>query len=322
MRGGVRNVPIRDGIDATSLDKAISGLANKQHGVLSLAQLRGLGLSDSGTRNRFIAGRLHRVHRGVYAVGHSVLSVEGRWMAAVLSCGEGAVLSHRSAAQLWDLRRAGGSTIDVTVLRGCGRSRGNIRVHEVRSLAGSDVTSVRGIPCTTVPRTLLDLADVLDRQRLERAIAQTEVMGVFDLTALNDALERACGRRGSAKLRAVLDGYEEGTALTQSELEELMLAICMTIGADRPRVNYWIVLQGGSVLVDFCWPDRRLVVEVDGRRFHGSRRAFERDREHDQRLTLAGYRVVRFTWRQITREPKKLGTRLAELLRCERGPAS
>jgi hypothetical protein len=177
---------------------------------------------------------------------------------------------------------------------------------------------VRGIPCTTVARTFLDLADVLDRQRLERAVAQAEVMGVFDLNALSEVLDRAPGRRGSAKLRVVLDQYEEGTALTQSELEQLMLAICMSAGTDRPRVNHWIVLEDGSALVDFCWPERKLVVEVDGHRFHVSRPAFERDRERDQRLTVAGYRVVRFTWRQIVREPEKVRERLAELLESSR----
>jgi hypothetical protein len=239
-------------------------------------------------------------------------------MAAVLASGTGAVLSHRSAAALWDLRRAVGSAIDVTVLRISGHSRKGIKVHRVRSLASADVTRVRGIPCTTVTRTLLDLAEVLDRQRLERAIAQAEVMGLFDLNALSEVLDRAPGRRGSAKLRSVLDEYEEGTTLTQSELEELLLAICMAAGTNRPRVNHWIVLEVGAVLVDFCWPERMLVVEVDGHRFHGTRQAFERDRDRDQRLTLAGYRVVRFTWRQIVREPEKVRERLGELLERSR----
>lgn len=314
MRGGVRNGDIRAGSYATPLDKTIAGIANRQHGVVSLAQLKRLGLSDRGTRSRVAAGRLHRIHRGVYSVGHSVLSAEGRWMAAVLSYGRHAVLSHRSAAQLWDLRRGGGSTIDVTVPRGYGRSRGNVRAHEVRTLTAADVTRLRGIPCTTVPRTLLDLADVLSRQRLERAVAQAEVMGVFDLNAIDDVLKRAAGRCGAARLREILDEYEEGTALTQSELEELVLAICMTIDVERPKVNGWIVLDDGAVQVDLLWPEQKLIVEVDGHRFHGGRRAFEEDRERDQRLTLAGYRVVRFTWRQITREPEMVGRRIAELL--------
>jgi predicted transcriptional regulator of viral defense system len=314
MKGGTRNVPIRDGNGSTPLDRRVSELARRQHGVVSLGQLKTLGLSDSGTRNRVVAGRLHRIHRGVYSVGHSVLKTEGRWMAAVLACGASAVLSHRSAAALWDLRRAG-SVIDVTVPRTAGHGRNEITIHRVRRLAAVDVTRVRGIPCTTVSRTLLDLADVVDGLRLERAIAQAEVVGVFDLNAVNDVLERAVGRRGSARLRAVLDAYEEGTALTRSELEEFAVEICRSVGVEPPQVNQWIALDGGAVQVDLLWRRQKLIVEVDGHRFHGNRSAFERDRERDQRLTLAGYRVVRFTWRQITREPEKLGSRIAELVR-------
>jgi very-short-patch-repair endonuclease/predicted transcriptional regulator of viral defense system len=315
MRGGTRNGPIRDGIGSTPLDRAIAQLAKRQHGVVSLKQLDALGLRDSGTRKRVAAGRLHRIHRGVYSVGHSLLKVEGRWMAAVLSFGVAAVLSHRSAAELWDLRRAGGSVIDVTVPRTSGHSRDGITVHRVRDLVASDVTCVRGIPCTTVSRTLLDLADVLSRPRLERVVAQAEVMGTFDLNALKEVLERSAGRRGSGKLRTLLDEYEEGTALTQSKLEELMLGICINARVKRPEVNQWIVLDDSAVQVDLLWRKQKLIVEVDGHRFHGNRRAFEQDRERDQRLVLAGHRVVRFTWRQITREPEKVGRRIAEMLR-------
>jgi hypothetical protein len=147
-------------------------------------------------------------------------------------------------------------------------------------------------------------------------------MGVFDLDALGEVLDRAAGRRGAVRLQAVLDDYEEGTALTQSELEESVLAICVTIGVERPQVNHWIVLDDGSVQVDLLWRKQKLIVEVDGHRFHGNRRAFEQDRERDQRLTLAGYRVVRFTWLQITRDPQKVGRRIAELLRSEPAPES
>jgi hypothetical protein len=199
-------------------------------------------------------------------------------------------------------------------MRGHGHPRKGIKTHRVRTLTATDVTSVRNIPCTTVPRTLLDLADVLDSQRLERAIAQAEVMGIFDLNALNDVLDRAGGRRGSGRLRQILCEYQEGTALTRSELEELVLAICRTVGVDRPLVNQWISIDGGSVQADLLWPRQKLIVEMDGHRFHGNRHAFEHDRDRDQRLVLAGYRVVRFTWRQITRESAKVGRRIIELL--------
>jgi hypothetical protein len=170
------------------------------------------------------------------------------------------------------------------------------------------------IPCTTVARTLLDLASVLDRHRLERTVAQAEVLQLFDLRALEDVLDRGAGRRGSRVLKKILDELDEGANLTESELEELFLALCLKAGFERPRSNVWVMLDGGAVRVDFLWPDHALIVEVDGRRVHGTRHAFERDRERDQRLMLAGYRVVRFTWKQITREPDKVVARMARLL--------
>jgi predicted transcriptional regulator of viral defense system len=157
---------------------------------------------------------LHRIHRGVYAIGHPILSIEGRWMAAVLAYRPGAVLSHRSAGDLWELRRTVGRNIDVTFVRDHGRSHRGITAHRARRLDPTDMTSVRGIPCTTVPRTLLDLADVLDRRRLERAISQAEVLGIFDLKELEELLGRSPGRR-LRKVRRILDEYEQGTNLTR-----------------------------------------------------------------------------------------------------------
>jgi very-short-patch-repair endonuclease len=293
----------------------LAQLAARQHGVVALRQLKALGLSAEAARSRIATGRLHTVHRGVFAVGHSVLSREARWMAAVLAHVAGAALSHRSAAALWGIRAAGETNIDVTILRGHGRSRKRITTHMVRRLDDVDLTRVDGIPCTTIPRTLLDLADVLDRQRLERAIAQAELLGLFDLNALNELLGRAPGRR-LKKMRSILAGYETESSLTESELEERFLALCLRAGLRRPRVNQWIVLDGGSVRADFLWPQERLIVETDGRHAHGTRHAFERDRERDQRLVLAGYRVVRFTWKQITGQPGKAAARVAELLNC------
>jgi very-short-patch-repair endonuclease len=144
------------------------------------------------------------------------------------------------------------------------------------------------------------------------------VLGVFDRNKLEDVLERTSGRRGSTVIRAILDQYEEGTTLTESELEERFLAICLNAGLTRPRVNEWIVLREGAVRVDFLWRKERLIVETDGRRFHGTRGAFERDRRCDQRLVLADYRVVRFTWKQITNEPKQVAATVADLLRDRR----
>jgi predicted transcriptional regulator of viral defense system len=269
---------------------ALAHLAEQQHGVVSLAQLEALGMGASGVRMRTSTGKLHRIHRGVYTVGHSLLSLKGRWMAAVLACGEGAALSHRSAAELWGLHRSDRPSIDVIAARRTGRSRKGIDAHSARDLRRSDVTSVNDIPCTTVPRTLLDLAEVVNRRTLERAVDRAEVLRVFDLRAVEEVLSRADGRRGVAALRSVLNECMQ-PAITRSELEELVFAMCSQFCIRRPLVNHWIALDGGAVMADFVWEEQKLVLEADGRSVHSSRRAFERDRERDQRLMLAGYRV-------------------------------
>jgi predicted transcriptional regulator of viral defense system len=211
----------------------LAGLANRQHGVVSLAQLRALGLGAAGASKRSRGGRLHRVHRGVYAVGHPVLTLNGRWMAAVLACGEGAALSHRSAAELWGLHRSDRPNIDVITARGTGRSRKGIDAHSTRDLRRSDLTTVDAIPCTTIPRTLLDLAEVVNRRTLERAIDHAEILQVFDLRALEEVLSRADGRRGVAAIRSFLD-EDRQPAITRSELEERVLAMCSRSTYARP----------------------------------------------------------------------------------------
>ena len=288
-------------------------LAERQHGVVSVAQLRKLGLSPSAIRDRAAAGRLHRVHRGVYAVGHPLLPPRGRWMAAVLACERDAVLSHRSAAALWAIRPTARSGIDVTAPGRTGRRRAGIEVHDAATLEASDVTRVDAIPCTTVPRTLLDLAAVLDRRALERAYEQAEVMGELDVSAVEGLLARSPRRHGLAALRAVVQAAAP-LALTRNELEEQFLAICDAAGVSRPRVNAWIPLAGGGVEVDFLWPAHRLIVETDGHRVHGTRQAFERDRRRDRRLLLEGWRVVRFTWRQLVRDPDEVAATIRALL--------
>ena len=199
--------------------QAIAALALRQHGVISLSQLTAMGLSPRSVRGRVTTGRLHPVHRGVYAVGHSLLSREGRFMAAVLACGPGAVLSHRSAACLWELRPTSRSRVEVTTPGQSGRSRPPIQIHRSRRLAADDVTATQGIPITTVARTLLDLAEVADRRALERAVERAESLRVFDPRALHDVLARADGRRGAPALQEVLVDYDNASGLTRSELE-------------------------------------------------------------------------------------------------------
>jgi Protein of unknown function (DUF559) len=234
-------------------------------------------------------------------------------MAAVLACGPGAVLSHRSAAALWGIRPTIRTAIEVMTPGRVGRRRAGIEVHDAASLRATDVTRVDHIPCTTVARTLFDLAAVVDRHALERAYDQAEVLGALDRKAVEDLLVRSSRRAGLATLRAVVEG-DRPPALTRSELEKRFLAICSAAALPRPQVNAWIPLDGGGIEVDFLWPEHRLIVETDGHAFHGTRAAFERDRVRDQRLLLAGWRVARVTWRQIVHDPVGVGATIKGLL--------
>jgi predicted transcriptional regulator of viral defense system len=295
-------------------ERAIQELAAVQHGVVSLAQLRALGLSASAVRNRVALGRLRRLHRGIYAIGLAPPSVKAGYMAAVLACGPQAVLSHRSAAAHIGLRTSSRAAVDVSVPGRTGKERAGIDVHRAASMAARDFTRVKEIPCTTVARTLLDLAEVIDRTGLERAIEQAETMRIFDLVAVVDVLDRACNRRGAITLKTVLETYAPDPAFSRSQLERRFLALCLAAGLPRPQVNAFTTVPDDGFEVDFTWPDRRLIVEADSHRHHGTRAAFERDRRRDQQLTAAGWRVVRFTWRQVAGEPAAVAATLRSLI--------
>ena len=277
----------------------MAALATRQHGVVATRQLAALGLSQRAVSHRAAAGRLHRVHRGVYAVGHPILTVNGRRMAAILAAGPGAVLSHASAAALWEIRPTSATRIDVSVRSAAGRGkRPGLRIHRTPTLQADEITKHQGLRVTTPARTLLDLAAILTPRALERALDEAEVKQLYDRTSL-DALARAhAGERGARALTQALDEDGEPT-LTDSELEELMLALCADHELPRPEPRAWVA----GLRVDFLFAASRLVVETDGYRYHRTRRAFERDRERDALLARAGYRVLRFSHRQLTREP-------------------
>jgi predicted transcriptional regulator of viral defense system len=291
-------------------ERAIQELAARQHGVISLSQLKLLGLGSSGVRRRAAAGKLQRLHRGVYAIGLAPRSVEATYMAAVLACGPTAVLFHRSAADHLGLRPCSRRAVDVTAPGRAGKERSGIDVHRATGLDERDVQTVRGIPCTTVARTLLDLATTIDITALERAIEQAEKLRIFDLAAVVDVTTRARDRRRAAALRTALAAYAPEPAFTRSELEKRFLALCRAAGVPLPRTNN--TANGDEI--DFTWPDRRLMVETDSLRHHGTRAAFERDRRRDQQLTAAGWRVVRFTWRQVEDTPAEVAATLRALL--------
>ncbi len=276
------------------LEAAIAALASSQHGVCALKQLLGLGLQRRAVQQRAAAGRLHRVHHGVYSVAPpELLSRYGRWTAAVLACGPGAVLSHRSAAALHELRATERANVEVTVPGRSTRKRAGIDIHRSTTLTAADTTRFNGIPTTTVARTQLDLADVISRRALERAYDQADILEVFDLGALNSQLERNRHRPCARVVRAVLDEHYIGSTPTWNQFEEAFLKLTRATGLPDPDVNVWVAPDDGesAMRVDFVWRRQRLVVETDGHGTHRTRQAFERDRRRDQRLTLAGWRV-------------------------------
>jgi hypothetical protein len=294
---------------------ALSGLADGQHGVVSLPQLEALGLSRQAVSKRVRAGRLHRKYRGVYAVGRAQLTREGAWMAAVLAYGPRAVLSHRSAAALWGLRPDNRPVTDITVPVAAVRSRPGIAAHASKTLTDHEVTEQDVIPCTSVARTLLDLAEAVDRRSLERAVEQAEVLKLFDLQALCTVLAGASGRRGAGVLRDVLGDLGEITAPPENANEERLLALCRAAGLPRPEAGVWLTLpRGDPIRVDFLWRGAGLAIECDSWEFHGTRRAFERDRARDAQLAALGIQALRFTWRQLTHQPGEVIPVIAAVL--------
>jgi very-short-patch-repair endonuclease len=269
--------------------------------VVARRQLLEAGLSRKFVETHVRSGHLLPLHPGVYAVGHARLRREGHWLAAVLAVGPGAALSHRDAAGLHDLRPANHRLIDVTTTADR-RSTVRIRVHRTRSLDVQDITTVQGIPVTTVARTLVDLAGTVPRDHLARAVKEAERRHAFDLRAIEATLARTRGRRGRGHraLRETIAEYVAlGLSATDSALEDAFLRLLRDAGMPSPASNALIE----SFRVDAVWRTHRIAVELDGWQHHHDRHAFERDRQRDAALTAASWRVVRFTYRQVTARP-------------------
>ncbi len=279
--------------------------------MVSRRQLLAIGHSGSSIGRMIRARRLHPFHRGVYAVGHTRLSAHGRFIAAVLACGSGAVLSHFAASWLWGLWRTAPKRIDVTVPTR-GHSRGSICVHHAPAIAGEDRAVQDGIPVTALPRTLIDLAQVAPR-RLPRAIERAEQLRVFGLDDVDRMLMRCRRHPGRGVLTDALAEYRE-PAFTRSELERQFLGLVREAGLPQPSVNCFVA----GFELDAFWEDERLCVELDTYEFHGGRAAFERDRVRDEELKLAGIECLRITGRRLDREPDALIERLGRLLAARR----
>jgi hypothetical protein len=276
---------------------AIRALAEAQHGVFAAWQLLDRGIAESTTRSRREVGAIIPLFQGVYALGHRRLTREGRWMAAVLACGPGAVLSHFSAGHLWSLCSSHGP---VEVLRRSGGStHKGVRLHQTRRLEPCEATVEQAIPVACVERVLLDLAGRTDPRRLERMVVQAQKSGCISWSRLGRLLGRRRGCKGVGRLRLIAMEVDPEALETRSVSEVDFLALCRQAGLPTPSVN---VLVAGH-LVDFLWPAQRVVVETDSWSHHGDRPAFERDRETDVDLIAAGYDVHRATYKMLERNP-------------------
>ena len=264
-------------------------VAARQWGLISRRQLLACGASEGGIAHRLRTAGLHRVHRGVYAFTAAALCPEARWMAAVLACGGGAVLSHYSAAAAWRLLRDEiDRAVDVTVAGGGRRAADGINPHRTRHLPRSSLTVVRAIPATTVSRTLIDLAEVAPDNHLRRAVDEADRLGWLNLRDLDQQADGAHGRHGLPRLQRLMRRHRP-SGFSRSDLERRFLTLAAAAGLSRPLINQSI--EGHEV--DFQWPDRRLVVEVDGYEWHRTRARFVADRARDRALTRVGWRVLR-----------------------------
>jgi very-short-patch-repair endonuclease len=292
-----------------TVDRAIGALARRQHGVIARAQLTALGLSADQIDYRLRVGRLHPLYRAVYFTGHGPLAREARFRAAVLAGGTGAALGRRSAAAHWSLPVAQRGEIEVIVPKQRRPVRG-LRFHRV-ALPSDELTVHDGIPVTTVPRTLFDLAAELRPRQLERAFNEAEALRLWDELSLLDLLERYRGRPGGPAIRALLHAHGARQTITRSELERRFLEFLDEFGLPTPETNVLI----GQFEVDCLWRDARVVVELDSRAFHDTAVAFERDRERDRLLQVAGWRPVRVTARQLDRSRSPMAWDLRRMLR-------
>jgi very-short-patch-repair endonuclease len=268
-----------------------------------------IGLSRNALARRVESGRLHRIHKGVYAVGHRRLTSEGRWLAAVMACGRGAVLSHLDAAALWRVYKGEGARIHVTTTNRSGQAIPGLWIHRARRLDAEDVTVKAGIPVTTVARTLVDLTDLLGPDRILRAMREADFLRLLDLDALDAAVQRAHGRRRLKALKQALAHHRPGQ-IVRDELEHRFAEVVRAAGLPAPDTNVRVQTRRRRYTVDCLWREQRVAVELDGRAAHARAMAFEEDRARDAALSASGLRPLRFTWRRVTHEPDEV---IAEL---------
>ena len=294
-------------LDNRRADVAVAALAAPQWGVVDIAQLRACGLNDVDVALRVERGSLHPKHRGVYAVGHEYLPLQGRFLAALLACGDGALLSHRAAAAVGGFLAWRGGPIDVLVLDTTTRLHAGIRLHRTIRLQPEDVQRRDGLPVTTPARTLVDLAAVLEYRTLRRATREAQARKCVTHAEIVRTLERLRPCRGARKLAQIL---ATGPAPTRSELEDLVLDLLLDAGFQHPAVNLPITIGGRRVVPDFRWPDQRLTLEADGAEWHDNPIARSDDAERQALLEAHGDRVIRVRWQQVIRDRPRTIARL------------
>ncbi|HET7590999.1 MAG TPA: hypothetical protein VFK14_12565 [Solirubrobacterales bacterium] len=250
----------------------------------------------------------------MFSVGHVSSAPEAALLAGVLACGPGAVLSHGSAAMLWGFWKPNDGAIHVISPNRRGRSPDGIVPHRDGCLPPSDRTEFRRVPCTTVARTLLDLAAILRPWELRQALGEAEVMRIVNHRQLRLQIRRGKGRRGVARLRQLVDEIHPQSKRSRSELERMFLHVCLQASLPQPEVNVSLRVEGRTLKPDFLWRDQRLILEADSRRFHDTDTAFVDDRRREQRLQVAGWRVSRCTWEQVEFEPHALAATVRKLL--------
>jgi hypothetical protein len=289
------------------IDRAIATLADRQHAVVAHRQLRALGIGDGPVKVRLGRGSLFHRYIGVYVVGRRLLDQPGEWMAAVLACGDDALLSHWDAAALHGLLGRRWTGIHVIGARSR-HHRSGLIVHRPRVIDPENRKVVDSIPVTSVARTLVDLAAAASPSVVARACDEAERLGILDLQELTALYARSRGRRGLHVIRRLL-GTHVPSAGTDSQLEVGFLKLCQKEGFPRPLTN----VEVAGFVVDAYWADCELVVELDGYEYHRTRGAFERDRERDVALRLAGKEVVRFTHRQVNADAGWVATTVRRL---------
>jgi very-short-patch-repair endonuclease len=297
------------GSKSDARSRAAWELARAQHGVLTRRDLDALGFSKMAIDHRLATGRLHLISRGIYAVGRRELTPHGRWMAAVLVCGDGAMLSHRSAAELWRIGREEAGRIDVTVRRKCEIRRKGLKVRGRPSLDARCFVQRHGIPVTRPVQTLIDLATELKPLRLERAVNEADKLDLVDPERLRRELDRHKGEPGARKLATLLDRHT--FRLSDSDLEILFRPLALAAHLPAPLTKQWVL----GYEVDFHFPDHDLIVETDGLRYHRTPSQQARMAKRDQVHTSSGFRVLRFTHWQVASAPDEVTAVLRQILR-------